>query len=486
MRKYLLILLAVLFSSVQLSAQEKQHQVTITVYQGQVSSDGDQFVYGYGTVYCNGMKHINNREQSFYVEEGDSAIIRIIPDSGHIIQSVSILKQANGQQLEYIEDKQFEPDKEKVYRFIDVDYDLTMSVTFIDYNYLFEEAEVDGIRYKLYPASETAALSSMKDMGENSFWEGQAGDGYNADVFTIPESIEHNGVSYAVTAIGEYGFYCSQIGQLVIPPSIKTIGKEAFFRCKMSKLVIPSTVTDIRNYAFSFCQVDSVIFPERMGELAMGQGLFRATGSGESGMCTTKYVELPKDMTEIPSQMFMLTDLSDGIVLPSTVSVIGRQAFCESNLTSITIPEGVESIPYQAFWYNKNLRKVVLPKSMTEIAEYAFAGTESLDTMIVCNPVPPLAPNMFNTFTISTTLVPETAVLVVPVGSKQQYQDAQGWNLFKTIVESNELTGVNALRATVSKELQRYSADGRRLKSPTKGINIIRMSDGTVRKEIVK
>ena len=37
-----------------------------------------------------------------------------------------------------------------------------------------------------------------------------------------------------------------------------------------------------------------------------------------------------------------------------------------------------------------------------------------------------------------------------------------------------------------SDKVARFSLDGRRLTSPQKGINIIRMTDGTVRKEIVR
>ena len=48
------------------------------------------------------------------------------------------------------------------------------------------------------------------------------------------------------------------------------------------------------------------------------------------------------------------------------------------------------------------------------------------------------------------------------------------------------LTGINSVDRNASKESVRYSLDGRALKSPTKGINIIRKSDGTKEKVIVK
>ena len=37
-----------------------------------------------------------------------------------------------------------------------------------------------------------------------------------------------------------------------------------------------------------------------------------------------------------------------------------------------------------------------------------------------------------------------------------------------------------------AKELSRYSVNGQRLTAPTKGLNIVKYSDGSVRKEMVK
>ena len=47
------------------------------------------------------------------------------------------------------------------------------------------------------------------------------------------------------------------------------------------------------------------------------------------------------------------------------------------------------------------------------------------------------------------------------------------------------LTSISTVKSE-SNKVARFSLDGRRLTSPQKGINIIRMTDGTVRKEIVR
>ncbi len=50
----------------------------------------------------------------------------------------------------------------------------------------------------------------------------------------------------------------------------------------------------------------------------------------------------------------------------------------------------------------------------------------------------------------------------------------------------SEATAVNTLSATGNQPDSRYSIDGRKLQTSQKGINIIRMNDGTVKKILVK
>lgn len=51
-------------------------------------------------------------------------------------------------------------------------------------------------------------------------------------MFTVPESVEYNGVTYTVTSIGEKAFE-NRIGltEVVIPNTVTMIGDEAFYGC---------------------------------------------------------------------------------------------------------------------------------------------------------------------------------------------------------------------------------------------------------------
>lgn len=54
------------------------------------------------------------------------------------------------------------------------------------------------------------------------------------------------------------------------------------------------------------------------------------------------------------------------------------------------------------------------------------------------------------------------------------------------VVTVTPATGINGISADGTVEVARFSADGKRISAPQKGINIIRMSDGSTRKVVVK
>lgn len=73
----------------------------------------------------------------------------------------------------------------------------------------------------------------------------------------------------------------------------------------------------------------------------------------------------------------------------------------------------------------------------------------------------------------------------MPKGTYQAYW-LSNWGDFENIVEY-DVTGIDktAMSSDVT-VISRYSVNGQRLTAPTKGVNIVKYSDGSVRKEIVK
>lgn len=77
---------------------------------------------------------------------------------------------------------------------------------------------------------------------------------YTGDV-VIPETVVHNGVEYAVTAIGYSAFsYCYGLTSIEIPNTIVSIGDHAFLHCEsLQHVVVPNSVIDMGRCAFHWC-----------------------------------------------------------------------------------------------------------------------------------------------------------------------------------------------------------------------------------------
>lgn len=94
-------------------------------------------------------------------------------------------------------------------------------------------------------------------------------------------------------------------------------------------------------------------------------------------------------------------------------------------------------------------------------------------------PTPVPAGQFFYGFDVSQS------TLYVPLGTRQDYWVAAVWEDFGDIQEY-EVSAVNQpAHHSEAKEVSRYSLDGQRLTTPVKGLNIVRYSDGTIKKEAV-
>ncbi len=78
----------------------------------------------------------------------------------------------------------------------------------------------------------------------------------------------------------------------------------------------------------------------------------------------------------------------------------------------------------------------------------------------------------------------QACTLYVPTEQIDAYKDAYPWGDFFNV--ESIVAGVESQFVDDATELERYNANGIRLAAPQKGINIIRMSDGSTRKVIVR
>ena len=251
---------------------------------------------------------------------------------------------------------------------------------------------------------------------------------------TIPSS---------VTSIGESAFeYCRSLTSLTIPSSVTSIGGSAFQGCSgLTSLTIPSSVTSIDWYAFQGCSgLTSLTISSSV--TSIGESAF----SGCSSLTNLYYI------------------IDDEF-----------ETYLSKGHPYIGVNCGIEY-----YLNDKKITSVVIPSTITEMGKYAFQNCRDLTSVYVSWPTPISAGSAFSGVGISK------CTLYVPQGTEQDYFLADGWGDFGNIVEYDP-TGIDMVTtSTDTKELSRYSVNGQRLSAPTKGLNIVKYSDGSVKKVAVQ
>ena len=301
-----------------------------------------------------------------------------------------------------------------------------------------------------------------------------------------------------VTSIGYSAFYgCICLTSLTLPSSVTSIGSSAFEGCRsLTSLILPSSVTSIGSSAFSGCSgLTSLTLPSSVTSIGW------ATFSG--CICLTS-LTLPSSVTSIDGRAFYGCSSLFGLTLPSSVTSIGSSAFeaCYG-LFSLTLPSSVTEIGESAFRGCCSLASLTLPSSVTEIGESAFRGCSSLASLTLPSSVTSIGKSAFEGCSGLTSIYVSwesplsidastfkdantgKCILYVPKGTYDDYW-LSNWGIFENIVEY-DATGIDHITTSgEAKEISRYAADGQRLEVPAKGLNIVKYSDGCVKKVVVQ
>ena len=149
-------------------------------------------------------------------------------------------------------------------------------------------------------------------------------------------------------------------------------------------------------------------------------------------------------------------------------------------LTSLTIPSSVTSIGDCTFEGCSGLTSLNIPSSDTFIGWGAFDDCSGLTSIYVYpEKLPTLGTDIFYGCDAKNCTV------YVPKGTYDDYKSSE-FGYFENIVEFDP-TGIDKVTtSTDTKEVSRYSANGQRLTVPAKGLNIVKYSDGSVKKVVVQ
>ena len=240
----------------------------------------------------------------------------------------------------------------------------------------------------------------------------------------------YNGCYTSNDVIGSYAFYgCSGLTSLTLPAGITSIGEDAFSGCRgLTSLNLPAGITSIGTHAFQDCS--------GLTSLTLSAGI---------------------------------TEIGDGAFLGC------------SGLTSLTLPAGITSIGDNAFFCCSGLTSLDLPAGITSIGDLAFYGCGGLTSIYVyADNVPEIGNCAFGLYAT------KKCTLYVPMGTRDDYRFSGFGDYFENIVEF-DATGIDkTTTSTDVEEVARYSVNGQRLSAPTKGLNIVKYSDGSLKKVAVR
>jgi len=293
---------------------------------------------------------------------------------------------------------------------------------------------------------------------------------YNTDNIEIT-TLE---IPETVTSIGNYAFYgCSGLTSVTIPNSVTSIGGYAFSGCSgLESITIGNSVTSIGDGAFSLCSsLTSVTIPNSVTSIGI------AAFYGCSGLTS---VTIPNSVTSIGGYAF--SGCSGLTSVAFHCKEIGTWFRGSTSIKEVTIGEEVTSIGDEAFRGCSGLTSVTIGNGVTSIAQQAFAGCSGLQK--VYSKVEDVFGINKNTFDTNTY---NNAKLYVPVGKKAVYEDTPWWLSFTNIEEYDYSTGIAAQQMGKDvKVVDAYQLNGLKRNGVQRGLNIVRMSDGTTRKVVVK
>lgn len=296
-----------------------------------------------------------------------------------------------------------------------------------------------------------------------------------------------------------------QVENLVIPEGVTSISDFAFRYCanKFKSITVPSSLQTVGIDAFA-CEKDADC-QVRISDLAAWCSItFMGT------MANTTYyggISNPLASAHLVLNGKKITDL----VIPKSVKVINDYAFCYTKyLNSVTIPDGVTRIGKGAFYLSGIQGTLKIPNSVTSIDDEAFydchfttielgTGIKYLGNMCLDNylltdlyfyasSLPETAVTPFRNWGVNKngTFVSNfsNATLHIMESLIEEAKVTAPWSLFG-FFDPLPATGIKGIAAD-SPSYEIYSMDGRWQSSLTKGINIIRMGDGTIKKVMMK
>ena len=152
-------------------------------------------------------------------------------------------------------------------------------------NGIAQSCESEGLYYNIIGEGEAEVAVAPKDAGAT--YEG---------VVRIPESVEHEGVAYAVVRIANGAFRDTNVTDVQIPNTVTEIGDSVFDSAlRLANVTLPMGITSVPAAMFEKTAIKAVAIPD--GVTLVGEGAFQTCESLES-------VFLPSTLQKIEAYGF--------------------------------------------------------------------------------------------------------------------------------------------------------------------------------------
>lgn len=351
-------------------------------------------------------------------------------------------------------------------------------------------------------------------------------------------NLEQTYIPNSVSSIGDEAFAeCKKLKNFILPKDLEDIGDKAFYNCKaITSFTIPASITKLGKLALYGSNISNIKLEDSDRVLELALGYIKTSWASKTYYSPLKTAEDLKEFY-MGRRCEYVRQWEDPDTYPTIASAphitLGEHISHVSNIGGKTIrvlkvKAGAEDIDLSALtnsvdtlilsrkiaddsgwsklsrkiqesvktiiiddslkdskFYNASfprLQKLVLGKNLRRFY-WLVQGSEQLDTIINYSENPYPINNTY--FSVKNYL---DVLLLVPKGTLSKYMQTHGWKNFFTIQEMDEET--TAIASTTIKQekniVGRYNASGQRLNTPQKGINIIKYSDGTTKKVIIK
>lgn len=289
-----------------------------------------------------------------------------------------------------------------------------------------------------------------------------------------------NGVQ---TIDGETFLGCSSLVDIQIGTGVTTIHSKAFQDCSaLPKIQIPQNVMAIEDFAFAGCtSLKTVIMDEKESELALGSNgtnpIFSDCPLDE--VYIGRNITYPTESEHGYSPFYHNTTLHTVTITDKETEISENEFYGCTNLQNVIIGDGVTKIGDRAFSSCSSLESFAFGSSMKDIGQEAFSDCTAMTKLISHAATPPVCGSQ-----ALEDINKWTCTLQVPKSAITAYRAADQWKDFFFI----EDTGINAPKIGEAGGMtyKNYDLNGQPLLQPRKGVNIMKLSDGTTKKVLVK